>query len=131
MKMTFHYANGKSFTTPALCGIGIRRRSIVSERVLDAKTCPVGEGQEVISTIATGVSSVISHPSWANPTEIQTVSLNKTQVERIDIKCRFGVIYDGEILADAIDYGWKVNMRKLHDREKAYNVIITLTRPAY
>lgn len=128
MKMTFHYANGKSFTTPALFGVDIRPRSIVSVRSLPLD-CPVHIGDSVIKTIATGVSSIIDHPEWRSPTETQTVSLKKTQVERIDIKCRFGSIYDSDIIADAIEYGWRVSVRKLHNKETGYNVHITLFRP--
>lgn len=131
MKMTFHYANGKSFTTPKCINISITNKFIRTSHSIDDETKIPALNQIIVNDSAIGVRSVSINPDnfWKCPERIVTVDLKKVQIARIDIK-----IYQLEesyehLLDQALDAGWRVNMRKMHNRETGYNIHITLTKP--
>lgn len=128
MKITYHYANGKSFTTPRLVNAFIGFRSISTTRKID--NSDLKDGEQIIQKVATGVSSVRTGLYGGSEEIEQRVSLKAVQIERIDIKTNNWCYYE-HIVDNAILYGWKVNARKLSDKMQSYNMIITLTRPSY
>lgn len=131
MKMTYHYSNGKSFTTPRCTNISITSKFIRTSHSIDDETKIPALNQIIVNDFAIGVRSVSINPDdfWSCPERIVTIDLKKVQIDRIDIK-----IYQLEesyehLLDQAVDAGWRVNMRKMHNRETGYNIHITLTKP--
>ena len=131
MKITYHYANGKSFTTPYARHLYLNRNSIVTHHDVnkDYHKLPKPDDRTIDKSI-TGVTRIFTNPLhfFEDPEMIASVNLGEVSVDRIDIKLYQVRIY--ELLLDqAVNAGWRVNMRKMHNRETGYNIHITLTKP--
>lgn len=131
MKITYHYTNGKSFTTPYSRHIFFNRNSIVTHHDVSEDNPKLPKPDErTIDKSITGVTRVLTNSLgfFEDPEMIASVNLKEVSIDRIDIKVYQYQCY--ELLLDqAVDAGWRVNMRKMHNRETGYNIHITLTKP--
>lgn len=128
--MTYHYSNGKSFTTPRCTNISITSKFIRTSHSIDDETKIPALNQIIVNDFAIGVRSVSINPDnfWNEPERIVTINLKEVNIARIDIKLYQSRSYE-HLLDQAVDAGWRVNMRKMHNRETGYNIHITLTKP--
>lgn len=133
MKITYHYSNGKSFTTPCARDLFSNSKSMVTRHDIPADSSRMPKtDHSIVEKPAIGITRVLTNPRglFARPKMVVIVNLKEVTIDRIDIKVYQCDSY-AHILDNLIDAGWRVNMRKLHNKETGYNVHITLTRPTY